>query len=217
LICEKTLNLGGIFMKKFLWVLLIVLVLTSVTFAGRGNTNADNRGRGYGRSIVNEEQQEVVGRSKGMGYQNQSESCDEYVDEDGDGVCDNCDGEGLAPQDGTGNQNGRTDVNVAGRTKGVGYQGNSKSCDEFVDEDGDGVCDNCDGEGLAPQDGTGNQKGRDTMDRAQRYGQKSGQAQSQRSGRGFSSKASGTVENPEQPTGTTPQDGTGNQYGRKGR
>ncbi|HRW34916.1 MAG TPA: hypothetical protein P5107_07655, partial [Thermotogota bacterium] len=61
-------------MKKILWVLLIVLVLTSVAFAGRGNMNVDNRSRGYTRSVVNQEQQEVVGRSKGMGYQNKAQS-----------------------------------------------------------------------------------------------------------------------------------------------
>ena len=149
-------------MKKILWVLLIVLVLTSVAFAGRGNMNVDNRSRGYTRSVVNQEQQEVVGRSKGMGYQNKTQSCDEYVD-----------------------------------------------------EDGDGVCDNCDGEGLAPQDGTGNQKGRDSMDRSPRFGQRGGQTQSQRSGRFFS--ANNTDEDQELPTGTTPQDGSGNQYGRRGK
>ncbi|HPF17402.1 MAG TPA: hypothetical protein PLN92_07475 [Thermotogota bacterium] len=200
-------------MKKILWVLLIVLVLTSVAFAGRGNMNVDNRSRGYTRSVVNQEQQEVVGRSKGMGYQNKAQSYNEYVDEDGDGVCDNCDGEGLAPQDGTGNQKGRADARTS--VKGMGYQNKAQSCDEYVDEDGDGVCDNCDGEGLAPQDGTGNQKGRDSMDRSPRFGQRGGQTQSQRSGRFFS--ANNTDEDQELPTGTTPQDGSGNQYGRRGK
>lgn len=54
-------------------------------------------------------------------------TCDQFVDEDGDGICDNCDGvdcdgDGICDNDCDGD--------------GV--------CDQFVDEDGDGICDNCD-------------------------------------------------------------------------
>src|SRR6056297_1432327 len=154
-------------MKKFLFVLLVILVIGGVAFAGKGNMRStgsqwetSQNGRGYGRTVVTEEQQNQFGKGRGNGYQNQVQNCDEFVDEDGDGVCDNCEGEGLAPQDGTGNQYGRngTDGTVQGR--GNGNQAKGANCDEFVDEDGDGVCDNCEGEGLTPQDGTGNQYGK---------------------------------------------------------
>ena len=141
-------------MKKFLFILLVVLVISGVAFAGRGQSNgtrwetSENQ-RGYGRAVATEEQ-EQYGKGRGYGYQNQEQTCDEFVDEDGDGVCDNCDGEGLAPQDGTGNQYGRNEDRAV-RGRGTGNQGKGAYCDEFVDEDGDGVCDNCDGEGLGPR------------------------------------------------------------------
>lgn len=49
----------------------------------------------------------------------QTGSCPNYVDADGDGQCDNCDGShGACP---------------------------TGSCTNYVDADGDGLCDNCDG------------------------------------------------------------------------
>jgi hypothetical protein len=117
-------------MKKFLFILLVVLVVGSVAFAGRGNMSSSGcrwessqSGRGYGRSVAAEEQ-EQYGRGQGYGYQNQDQTCDEFVDEDGDGVCDNCDGEGLAPQDGSGNQYGR---NMSDHFSGKGGRGNSRN------------------------------------------------------------------------------------------
>jgi len=158
-------------MKKFLFILLVVLVIGGVAFAGRGNMNSSGsrwetsqNQRGYGRAVATEEQGQF-GRGQGYGYQNQDQTCDEFVDEDGDGVCDNCDGEGLAPQDGTGNQYGRNGVDRTVRGRNNVNQDKRANCDEFVDEDGDGVCDNYDGEGLAPQDGTGNQYGRNMSGR----------------------------------------------------
>lgn len=66
----------------------------------------------------------------------------QFVDEDGDGVCDVC-----------GGQPGEAGY---GRAYGAGG---------FVDEDGDGLCDVCgaapgEGQRLAPADGTGNAYGR---------------------------------------------------------
>ena len=93
-----------------------------------------------------------------------------FVDDDGDGVCDTC---GSVPNSGVGNQYGNgamggsfvdedgdgvcdTCGNVP--NSGVGNQnGNGAMGSNFVDADGDGVCDTC---GLAPADGTGNQHGR---------------------------------------------------------
>jgi type II secretory pathway pseudopilin PulG len=93
-----------------------------------------------------------------------------FVDEDGDGVCDTC---GSVPGSGMGSQNGNgpsgsnfvdedgdgvcdTCGSVPG--SGMGSQnGNGAMGSNFVDLDGDGVCDTC---GMAPADGTGNQYGR---------------------------------------------------------
>ena len=69
------------------------------------------------------------------------------VDEDGDGVCDNCRNDGTRPADGSGRQNGKGD-----RNQGAG----------FTDENGDGVCDNNPDGGPCPQDGTGQRNGRRT-------------------------------------------------------
>lgn len=85
--------------------------------------------------------------------------CTEFVDANGDGVCNN------APQNGTGNAYGR---GGQGRHAGMGArnaagqgQGQYRS-DNFVDADGDGRCDlwqDEDGDGVndsAPRNGTGN-------------------------------------------------------------
>jgi hypothetical protein len=63
-------------------------------------------------------------------------TCPNFVDEDGDGVNDNCTGDGTRPQDGTGNKNGA----------------------EKGRRNGDGVNDNCPNGGNQPQDGTGVKK-----------------------------------------------------------
>jgi len=62
--------------------------------------------------------------------------CPLFVDANGDGINDNCTGDGTRPQDGTGD----------------GARPN------FVDEDGDGINDNCIGDGTGSQDGTGIRK-----------------------------------------------------------
>jgi hypothetical protein len=93
-----------------------------------------------------------------------------FVDEDGDGVCDNC---GSVPGSGMGSQNGNGAMgsnfidedgdgvcDVCGNVPGSGMgsqNGNGTMGSNFVDEDGDGICDTC---GMAPADGSGNQFGR---------------------------------------------------------
>ncbi|MCB9420574.1 MAG: hypothetical protein H6667_12265 [Ardenticatenaceae bacterium] len=127
-----------------------------------------------------------------------------FVDEDGDGVCDTC---GNVPGTGTGNQNG-----------------NGAAGENFVDLDGDGICDDC--EPLAPADGTGNQYGR----QGGQGGQGAGIHQSTTQ---LDGTASTTSQNGNGATGDNfvdldgdgicddctpyaPADGTGNQYGRQG-
>jgi hypothetical protein len=86
-------------------------------------------------------------------------ACTEFVDANGDGVCDN------APQDGAGAAYGRS-----AQGGGQGINGG----DAFVDADGDGQCDlwqDADGDGVndaAPQDGSGSQNGRSSGGRGGR-------------------------------------------------
>jgi hypothetical protein len=77
--------------------------------------------------------------------------CVNFVDADGDGVCDNA-GTGARPQDGTGNSYG------AG-ARGTVQAGNGTPGSAFVDADGDGTCDNL-GQNVPARSGTGNQNGR---------------------------------------------------------
>jgi len=87
------------------------------------------------------------GRSYSDPGQNDPRLCRNYVDEDGDGVCDH------APRAGTGEHYGYARGRGAGL--GAGHYGDQDgSCDNYVDEDGDGVNDN------ASRDGTGEQHGR---------------------------------------------------------
>ncbi len=97
-------------------------------------------------------------------FQNRSRN---FVDQDGDGICDHL---GLAPGPGEApgwrlgrrahlGRNGGPQVMHRPQGLGAGHG-------TFVDEDGDGICDNFvdqDGDGihdLAPRDGTGHQYGR---------------------------------------------------------
>lgn len=110
----------------------------------------------------------------GTGNQNGNGAAGEnFVDLDGDGICDDC--EPYAPADGSGNQYGRQGGQGGQGTAmhqsttqldGVtGQGGNGAAGDNFVDLDGDGVCDDC--EPFAPADGTGNQYGRQGGQRGQ--------------------------------------------------
>ena len=92
-----------------------------------------------------------------------------FIDEDGDGVCDTCGnvpGTGMGNQHGTGamgsnfvDEDGDGVCDTCGSVPGTGMgsqHGNGMMGSNFVDLDGDGVCDSC---GTAPADGTGNQHG----------------------------------------------------------
>ncbi len=87
--------------------------------------------------------------------------CEDFVDEDGDGVCDNSDGvgsrfaygDGTQMLDGSGHAYGFVDEDNDGINdragKGRYAQGDGMpdfDGDNFVDADGDGLCDNCDGD-----------------------------------------------------------------------
>lgn len=84
--------------------------------------------------------------------------CDDWIDADGDGVND------AAPLDGTGSQYGIGSQTPQTPTAPAAGQGTAQTGD-FVDNDGDGVCDtyvDSDDDGVndaAPRDGTGSQNG----------------------------------------------------------
>lgn len=102
-----------------------------------------------------------------------------FVDEDGDGVCDTC---GNVPGSSAGNQYGQAN----GGSAFVDEDGDGV-CDNFIDEDGDGLCD------LGGGTGTGTGSG---------YG----------SGTFVDEDGDGVCDT----CGTAPADGTGNQYRRQG-
>ena len=83
-------------------------------------------------------------------------NCDEFVDEDGDGIRDNAGenghGEG-AMGEGNGYMGGRNGEMGEPGSHGNQYQG-SEGGGEFLDEDGDGVCDHA-GDGEQQQKGHG--------------------------------------------------------------
>ncbi|RMD47865.1 MAG: hypothetical protein D6835_06935 [Candidatus Thermofonsia bacterium] len=91
-----------------------------------------------------------------------------FVDEDGDGVCDVCGGVPQGDMYGNGrrfgaagqhpnfvDEDGDGVCDICGNEPYAGPNGAAGA--NFVDEDGDGVCDNVP---LMPRDGTGNQYGR---------------------------------------------------------
>ncbi len=76
---------GGSFMKKVVYVMVIVALVLSVGVAGVFAAS-ETRGKNF-----------IDANSDGV--------CDNATDEDGDGVCDNCPNDGVRPLDGTGKQN----------------------------------------------------------------------------------------------------------------
>ncbi len=100
--------------------------------------------------------------------------CTEFVDADGDGVCDNAGQNGMGNGSRRGMQGNRT--GMQGNRTGMGGMGAGQGLNQsgnFVDADGDGQCDlwqDADGDGVndsAPRDGTGNQHGRSGRGRHQ--------------------------------------------------
>jgi hypothetical protein len=96
--------------------------------------------------------------------------CENFVDADGDGVCDNL-GQNVPARDGSGRQS-RASQQRAGAGSG---QGHNAQGSEYIDADGDGVCDNL-GQNVPARDGSGRQRGGAN-------GQGSGQGNGQGNGR----------------------------------
>ena len=138
-------------------VLLLTALVAGTAFAqgpvARGDGERDLNGEGYGR-----------GRGAGYGFVDQDHdevndryaSNPEFVDEDGDGVCDVC---GGLPGEGEKHENGQgrgfgygfVDEDGARGQRGAGMNERYGTHPEFVDEDGDGLCDT---HGVARGEGT---------------------------------------------------------------
>lgn len=97
-----------------------------------------------------------------------SGQCTEFVDADGDGVCDNAGQNGMGNGSRRGMQGNRTGMQgnrtgMGGNRTGMGGGQGLNRSGNFVDADGDGQCDlwqDADGDGVndaAPRNGTGNQ------------------------------------------------------------
>jgi len=107
-----------------------------------------------------------------------------FVDEDGDGVCDNA----TQPQDGTGSQYGRNNAANGAAMLGQNQTGGGLN---FVDENGDGACDlfvDADGDGISdnrmgPQSQAGQGQGQSAMTR--QHGRRGGQGQQGGFGQGM--------------------------------
>ncbi len=152
-------------MMAAVFALVLVLGVVAVA-AAQGPGPVDNppgpaalgNGPGYGPGIN--------GQAPLARFQDRSQAqLRNFVDEDGDGVCDN-----LGLMQGMAQRRGFAHRAALGNGTGpMGLhqgQGQGYGAGNFVDADGDGVCDNFvdeDGDGindLAPRDGTGHQYGK---------------------------------------------------------
>lgn len=131
-------------MKRFTQILMLLFVGLFVTFMSLNEIKAQEVQHGPGFVDAN-----------GDGFN------DNAPDSDGDGIPNGQDPDWTKPADGTGMQAGKNN-RFGGKQNGTG----------FIDEDGDGICDNfqdADGDGIPngedpdwvrPQDGTGKQLGK---------------------------------------------------------
>lgn len=121
-------------MKKVLVIVGIVAALALLTAGFVSSVSAEGTsnvlGRAFGRGTVESDWVDADGDGV----------CDNMVDEDGDGVCDNHSGAGEGTMRGS---RAWMDSNGDGVCDGTG--------EAFVDENGDGICDNMPGVG----EGTG--------------------------------------------------------------
>jgi hypothetical protein len=119
-------------MKKYFGILAVLTLITFFMASVESDANGRNgKGNNGNKGGNNGTHQFVDANGDGV--------CDNFIDADGDGVCDNCTGKGT----GKGNRTGSDFVDADG--DGI--------CDNFIDADGDGVCDNCTGNGKGSADG----------------------------------------------------------------
>lgn len=114
-------------------ILLGVLAVGIVLTIGATTAFASGMHNGYGSAIR-------------LSSTAQTSSCPNYVDADGDGLCDNCGGSHGNCQ--TGSCSNYVDADGDGLCDNCsGSHGNCQTgnCSNYVDTDGDGLCDNCSG------------------------------------------------------------------------
>ncbi len=136
-------------MNKFFGMIALVAMLIFVT------TNADAQGRnGKGNNNNGNHGQVNFIDTDGDGI------CDNFVDSDGDGKCDHCaglgSGTGFIDEDGDGKCDNAGTGKRGNGTRFIDADGDGV-CDNFTDADGDGKCDNCTGlgSGFIDEDGDG--------------------------------------------------------------
>ena len=140
--------------------LVLVLVFSIGVFAqGPNPANSQNgAAAGIGTQQMQRIQDPTLNATGELG------TCVNFIDEDGDGVCDNALLGGVGGQVGTmSRQNLQANSQSALGGQGLGTDfvdaDNDGACDNFVDADGDGISD------IAPQDGTGSQFGQASQGR----------------------------------------------------
>ena len=135
----------GLLLSIFLVLFAFVSVTTDMNAQGKGNKG--NKGgfgnvgenKGFNGTCTNTQGSFTRGNfvdADGDGV------CDNFIDEDGDGVCDHC--ANLGGGRGHRGFNGTCTNTQGSFTRGnfVDADGDGV-CDNFIDEDGDGVCDHC--------------------------------------------------------------------------
>jgi hypothetical protein len=147
---NKWLKIGTIVVVVALGIAAVTGIVLAQGPADDTGTCGEEMGEGYQRGRRFE-----LGDStqwQGQAWNREGEfPCDDFVDKDGDGVCDLCGAE-LGEQMMYGwryNSEGDEQRPGWGRS-----ENGEATCEDFVDEDGDGVCDNHD-EGALVQGGDG--------------------------------------------------------------
>lgn len=136
----------------------ILALAVAVSAQGRGPGAGFNRDGAYAGTMgVRGQQMNDEAGTQGLMqqrflHQKSDGTCANFVDEDGDGVCDNA-GQQLDRVQMNGRQAGMAGRGMRGATTG---QSGARSGDTMMQQFGDGVCD----QETPPRDGTGSQYGR---------------------------------------------------------
>jgi len=139
---NKWLKIGAVVVVALLGVVAITGIVLAQGPKDSDGTCGEEIGTGYQRGRQFELADGTQGTGRGWNQEGEL-PCDDFVDEDGDGICDLCGAE-LGEQMMHGWRY-NSDSDVQGQGRGWSENGEA-ACDDFVDEDGDGVCDSHDGD-----------------------------------------------------------------------